>query len=145
MRSAARRKREHLRARQGHVGGGLARRWERADHAMTAVGRDGVDATDADVVVLAVPSGQIADALGKVGGLAGRRWRLRRCSTARRIRAGLSDLVTSVVTGSSWPGQPKQIVDGDAGRAAALLHCAGQRGVLDDPAPPILLQLERRA
>jgi hypothetical protein len=105
MRSAARRKREHLRARQGHVGGGLARRWERADHAMTAVGRDGVDATDADVVVLAVPSGQIADALGKVGGLAGRRWRLRRCSTARRIRAGLSDLVTSVVTGSSWPGQ----------------------------------------
>ena len=57
---------------RGNVGGGLARRWERAGHAVTAVGRDGGDATDADVVVVAVPSGQIADALGKVGGLAGK-------------------------------------------------------------------------
>jgi 8-hydroxy-5-deazaflavin:NADPH oxidoreductase len=57
---------------RGNVGGGLARRWERAGHAVTAVGRDGGDATDADVVVVAVPSGQIADALGKVRGLAGK-------------------------------------------------------------------------
>jgi predicted dinucleotide-binding enzyme len=57
---------------RGNVGGGLARRWERAGHAVTAVGRDGGDATDAEVVVVAVPSGQIADALGKVGGLAGK-------------------------------------------------------------------------
>jgi 8-hydroxy-5-deazaflavin:NADPH oxidoreductase len=57
---------------RGNVGGGLARRWERAGHAVTAVGRDGGDATDADVVVVAVPSGQITDALGKVGGLAGK-------------------------------------------------------------------------
>jgi hypothetical protein len=57
---------------RGNVGGGLARRWERAGHAVTAVGRDGGDATDAEVVVVAVPSGQIAEALGKVGGLAGK-------------------------------------------------------------------------
>jgi 8-hydroxy-5-deazaflavin:NADPH oxidoreductase len=57
---------------RGNVGGGLARRWERAGHTVTAVGRDGGDATDADVVVVAVPSGQIADALGRVGGLAGK-------------------------------------------------------------------------
>jgi 8-hydroxy-5-deazaflavin:NADPH oxidoreductase len=57
---------------RGNVGGGLARRWERAGHAVTAVGRDGGDATDADVVVVAVPSGQIADALGKVSGLQGK-------------------------------------------------------------------------
>jgi predicted dinucleotide-binding enzyme len=57
---------------RGNVGGGLTRRWERAGHAVTAVGRDGGDATDADVVVVAVPSGQIADALDKVVGLAGK-------------------------------------------------------------------------
>jgi 8-hydroxy-5-deazaflavin:NADPH oxidoreductase len=57
---------------RGNVGGGLARRWERAGHAATAVGRDGGDATHADVVVVAVPSGQIADALGKVSGLQGK-------------------------------------------------------------------------
>jgi 8-hydroxy-5-deazaflavin:NADPH oxidoreductase len=57
---------------RGNVGGGLARRWERAGHAVTAVGRDGGDATDADVVVVAMPCGQIADALGKVSGLQGK-------------------------------------------------------------------------
>jgi 8-hydroxy-5-deazaflavin:NADPH oxidoreductase len=57
---------------RGNVGGGLARRWERAGHAVTAVGRDGGDATDAEVVVVAVPSGQIADALGRVSGLQGK-------------------------------------------------------------------------
>jgi 8-hydroxy-5-deazaflavin:NADPH oxidoreductase len=37
------------------------------------LGRGNVgDATDADVVVVAVPSGQIADALGKVAGLQGK-------------------------------------------------------------------------
>jgi predicted dinucleotide-binding enzyme len=57
---------------RGNVGGGLARRWETAGHDVTPLGREGGDASDADVVVVAVPSGQIADALGKVGGLAGK-------------------------------------------------------------------------
>jgi predicted dinucleotide-binding enzyme len=57
---------------RGNVGGGLARRWERAGHSVTRIGRDGGDATNAEVVLVAVPSGAIADALAKVGGLQGK-------------------------------------------------------------------------
>ncbi len=55
---------------RGNVGGGLARRWKEAGHNVTELGRDGGDATDADVVLVAVPSNAIGDALGKVTGLA---------------------------------------------------------------------------
>jgi predicted dinucleotide-binding enzyme len=51
---------------RGNVGGGLARRWERAGHNVTALGRDGGDAAGADAVLVAVPSNAISDALGKV-------------------------------------------------------------------------------
>jgi 8-hydroxy-5-deazaflavin:NADPH oxidoreductase len=54
---------------RGNVGGGLADRWEKAGHDVTRIGRDGGDASDADAVLVAVPGGQIADALGKVNGL----------------------------------------------------------------------------
>jgi 8-hydroxy-5-deazaflavin:NADPH oxidoreductase len=57
---------------RGRIGGGLALRWERAGHTVTTLGRDGGDASAADVVLVAVPGGQIADALGKVSGLAGK-------------------------------------------------------------------------
>jgi 8-hydroxy-5-deazaflavin:NADPH oxidoreductase len=57
---------------RGRVGGGLARRWEKAGHTVTQLGRDGGDASDADVVLVAVPSGAIADALAKVSGLRGK-------------------------------------------------------------------------
>ena len=57
---------------KGNVGGGLADRWERAGHTVTRLGRDGGDASDAEVVFVAVPSGAIADALGKVTGLEGK-------------------------------------------------------------------------
>jgi predicted dinucleotide-binding enzyme len=57
---------------RGHVGGGLARRWERAGHTVRRLGRDGGDASDADAVLVAVPSGAISDALHKVRGLAGK-------------------------------------------------------------------------
>jgi hypothetical protein len=56
---------------RGHVGGGLARLWTDAGHDVTALGRDGGDVSDAEVVVVAVPGGSIADALSKVAGLAG--------------------------------------------------------------------------
>lgn len=56
---------------RGHVGGGLARLWERADHRVTTLGREGGDASDADVVVVAVPGPAIAEALGEVTGLQG--------------------------------------------------------------------------
>ena len=54
---------------RGNIGGGLARRWEKAGHTVTTLGRDGGDASAADAVLVAVPGGEIADALGKVSGL----------------------------------------------------------------------------
>jgi predicted dinucleotide-binding enzyme len=57
---------------RGNVGGGLAGLWERAGHQVSALGSDGGDASEADVVVVAVPSGVIADALGKVTGVEGK-------------------------------------------------------------------------
>jgi hypothetical protein len=57
---------------RGNIGGGLARLWEQAGHEVTTLGREGGDASDADVVLVAVPSGSISDALGKVTGLEGK-------------------------------------------------------------------------
>jgi predicted dinucleotide-binding enzyme len=57
---------------KGTIGGGLADLWEAAGHEVTRLGRDGGDASDADVVFVAVPSGAISDALGKVSGLEGK-------------------------------------------------------------------------
>jgi hypothetical protein len=57
---------------RGRVGGGLADRWEQAGHTVRRLGRDGGDASDADVVLVAVPSGQLATALAKVSGLEGK-------------------------------------------------------------------------
>src|SRR5919198_489425 len=57
---------------RGNIGGGRPRLWERAGHNVTRLGSDGGDAGDADVVFVAVPSGSISDALGKVSGLEGK-------------------------------------------------------------------------
>jgi len=57
---------------RGNIGGGLARLWEQAGHEVTALGRDGGDASDADVVFVAVPSSSISDALSTVTGLDGK-------------------------------------------------------------------------
>jgi len=57
---------------RGNVGGGLARLWEQAGHEVTALGREGGDASGADVVVVAVPAGAIAESLGGVSGLEGK-------------------------------------------------------------------------
>ncbi|HEX3538825.1 MAG TPA: hypothetical protein VHT75_00150 [Acidimicrobiales bacterium] len=55
----------------GRVGSGLARRWAARGHDVTAFGREGGDATGADVVVIALPGDAITDGLGRVAGLAG--------------------------------------------------------------------------
>jgi predicted dinucleotide-binding enzyme len=57
---------------KGNIGGGLARLWERAGHEVTTLGREGGDASGADVVLVAVPSDSVSDALGKVAGLDGK-------------------------------------------------------------------------
>ena len=57
---------------RGNVGGGLAGLWRAAGHEVTEIGRDGGDVSDADVVLLAVPSGEITAALRTVAGLQGK-------------------------------------------------------------------------
>jgi predicted dinucleotide-binding enzyme len=57
---------------RGNVGGGLAELWRAAGHEVQALGRDGGDASAADVVVVAVPSSQIAEALATVTGIGGK-------------------------------------------------------------------------
>jgi predicted dinucleotide-binding enzyme len=57
---------------RGNIGGGLGERWRKAGHDVQQLGREGGDASGADVVLVAVPSGAIADALGKVSGLDGK-------------------------------------------------------------------------
>ena len=57
---------------RGNVGGGLAGLWRAGGHDVREIGSDGGDVSDADAVLVAVPSGAIADALGKVSGLDGK-------------------------------------------------------------------------
>jgi hypothetical protein len=56
----------------GNVGGGLADLWERAGHQVTRLARSGGDVSDADVVLVAVPGGSIAEALDSLTGLGGK-------------------------------------------------------------------------
>jgi predicted dinucleotide-binding enzyme len=57
---------------RGNIGGGLTRLWQEAGHDVTTLGRDGGNASDADVVFVAVPSGSISEALQKVTGIEGK-------------------------------------------------------------------------
>jgi len=54
------------------IGGTLGRLWTSAGHEVTELGRDGGDAADADVVLLAVPDEAVPDALASVTGLHGK-------------------------------------------------------------------------
>jgi len=57
---------------KGNIGGGLARFWERAGHTVTTLGSEGGDASDADVILVAVPGAALGDALAKVSGIEGK-------------------------------------------------------------------------
>lgn len=57
---------------RGAVGGGLAKLWERAGHQVTTTGKGGGDASAADVILVAVPSDQIRDALNNMKGIEGK-------------------------------------------------------------------------
>lgn len=54
------------------IGGTLGRLWSRTGHEVTQLGRAGGDASDADAVLLAVPSSAVKAALGGVTGLNGK-------------------------------------------------------------------------
>lgn len=57
---------------RGMIGGGLGRLWTAAGHTVVGLGRDGGDASDADVVLVAVPGDRISPALREVTGLEGK-------------------------------------------------------------------------
>ncbi len=57
---------------KGNVGGGLADCWERAGHEVTRIGKDGGDVSDAEVVLVAVPGGAVADVFDTVSGWGGK-------------------------------------------------------------------------
>jgi hypothetical protein len=57
---------------RGNVGGGLADLWARAGHQVTRLGREGGDVSDADVVLMAIPGGAIAEAVADLTGIVGR-------------------------------------------------------------------------
>jgi 8-hydroxy-5-deazaflavin:NADPH oxidoreductase len=56
---------------RGTIGGTLGRLWTSAGHEVTELGHAGGDASGADVVLLAVPSSVVVDALAGVTGLGG--------------------------------------------------------------------------
>jgi len=56
---------------RGAIGGTLGRLWSAAGHEVTELGRGGGDVGSADVVLLAVPYGAVADALAGVTGWSG--------------------------------------------------------------------------
>jgi predicted dinucleotide-binding enzyme len=57
---------------RGTIGGTLARLWAQAGHDVTTLGRDGGDVSDAEVVLVAVLSEAVPDALTRVTGLEGK-------------------------------------------------------------------------
>ena len=57
---------------RGNVGGGLGDLWEQASHVVKSIGSEGGDVSDAEVVVVAVPGGKIAEALNNVQGIEGK-------------------------------------------------------------------------
>src|SRR5262249_5852453 len=57
---------------RGNVGGGLAELWRKAGHDVQELGQDGGDASDADAILVAIPSGAIAEAFSNVSGYEGK-------------------------------------------------------------------------
>jgi 8-hydroxy-5-deazaflavin:NADPH oxidoreductase len=96
---------------RGKVGSALASRWRRAGHSVATLGRDGGEVSAAAVLLVAVPSFAIADALGRVKGLNGQ----------------LAIDVTNASTGrghafESLTHEVKAFVGGPAAKAFNLQH-----------------------
>jgi 8-hydroxy-5-deazaflavin:NADPH oxidoreductase len=96
---------------RGRVGGGLADRWEAAGHTVGRIGREGGDASEADALLVAVPSDRIADALGNVSGIASKV-----AIDATNAFDGRDE------TRESLAHEVKSIVGGPVAKAFNLLH-----------------------
>jgi 8-hydroxy-5-deazaflavin:NADPH oxidoreductase len=131
---------------RGNIGGGLAKLWEQAGHTVTTLGSDGGDASSADAVLVAVPSGALSDALGKVTGLEGKL-----AIDANNAFAGRNE------QHESFAHEVKAYTNGPTAKAfnanfAALYHQIGEQRVqpsqlyaADDEAREVTEQLIRDA
>lgn len=110
---------------RGNVGGGLARRWQSAGHQVTALGRDGGDASGADVVVVAVPGHAVAQALATVSGLSG------------QVTVDATNLYTERdETFPSLAHQIKSIVGGPTAKAFSTIFAGAYDQVAAQEVPP---------
>jgi 8-hydroxy-5-deazaflavin:NADPH oxidoreductase len=110
---------------RGNVGGGLAQRWRAAGHDVQELGRDGGDASDADVVVVAVPWAEIGNALALVNGLHGKV-----TIDTTNAYGGRNEEFESL---SHWV---KSIVGGPIAKSFNLNFAAVYDRIDDQPTPP---------
>jgi predicted dinucleotide-binding enzyme len=88
--------------------------WRAAGHEVSEIGRDGADARGAEVVVVAVPSAAIADALAHVNGLSGQ-ITIDACNqyTVRDASfASLSHQIKSIIWGGTGAGTDQDLYPG---------------------------------
>lgn len=110
---------------KGNVGSGLAKLWRRAGHNVTEIGREGGDASEAEVVLAAVPSSAIGEALAKVSGLAGKV-----AIDATNAHAGRDEGFESLAH------EVKSIVGGPTAKAFNLQHASLYEEVADQRVRP---------
>ena len=113
---------------RGRVGGGLARRWTSRGHDVTAFGREGGNASGADVVVIAIPGNAVTEGLARVAGLAGQ-VTIDATNTFAPPPSGHASVaaqVKAVVGGrtvrATLPGASEPALRGLAGVSAVELH-----------------------
>jgi 8-hydroxy-5-deazaflavin:NADPH oxidoreductase len=131
---------------RGRVGGGLAMLWREAGHEVTELGTEGGDASDADVVLLAVPSPAIEDALSSVAGLEGKTV-IDATNAARGHTPGFESLAHQVKARTGGP--VAKAFNLNFARAYGELHsepkAPGNLFAADDEARPVAEQLCRDA
>jgi 8-hydroxy-5-deazaflavin:NADPH oxidoreductase len=113
---------------RGPVGAGLARLWRVAGHEVTELGRDGGDASDADVLLVAVPSDRIGDALRKVNGIQGKS-----AIDATNAYAGRSDGYPSLAA------EVKSLTGGPVSKAFNINFAEIYGQIADQRVPPSCL------
>jgi len=113
---------------RGKLGGGVAALWRGAGHDVQELGQNGGDASDAEVVLLAVPYHAIPDALAGVRGLAGKTT----IDATNFVRGERPDF-------PSLAHQVKSIVGGPTAKAFNLNYAALFDRVPEQETPPGML------
>jgi 8-hydroxy-5-deazaflavin:NADPH oxidoreductase len=131
---------------RGNVGGGLAKLWREAGHEVAELGSEGGDASGADVVLLAVPSPAIDDALASVAGLEGKIV-IDATNAARGRKPGFESLAHQVKARTGGPVAKSFNLNFARayGEVQGEPKAPGNLFAADDEARPIAEQLSRDA